>query len=86
MEVVCPRCGKTLEVPSGIEDGRHLQCFVCSCRFSFVGGRVVPLSNDDCNVVHPKKRELILRALIRLGNRKNLVCGSDFCTRSFLFL
>ena len=33
-----------------------------------------------------KKRELILRALIRLGNRKNLVYGSDFCTMPFLFL
>ena len=35
MEVVCPRCGQALEVPCDIEGGRHLQCFVCSCRFSF---------------------------------------------------
>ena len=70
MEVVCPRCGKTLEVPSDIEDGRHLQCFVCNCRFSFVEGQVVLLANDDCNVVHPKKKRIDLASIDPFGESK----------------
>lgn len=70
MEVVCPRCGQALEVPCDIEGGRHLQCFVCSCRFSFVGGRVVPLSNDDCNVVHPGKKRIDLTSIDPFGESK----------------
>ena len=67
MEVVCPGCGQTLEVPCDIEDGRHLQCYACDCKFSFVLGRVAPLANDDCNVVRPKRKKIDLTSIDPFG-------------------
>lgn len=39
MEVVCPGCGETLEIPCDIEDGRHLQCAACNNKFTILKGQ-----------------------------------------------
>lgn len=74
MEAVCPECGQIFEIPCDIEDGRHLQCYACNCKFSFVEGRVVPLANDDCNFVRLKSKKIDLMSIDPFGesNKPNM--------------
>lgn len=50
MEVICPSCGETLEVPVGMAEGRHLQCSICGSRFCIRGVLAEPIA---C-VNHPR--------------------------------
>lgn len=35
MEITCPNCGIKLELPAGVQEGRHLRCSVCDKKFLY---------------------------------------------------
>lgn len=44
MNISCPNCGTDLELPDDVENGQHLECPDCSCRFFMWNGECRILS------------------------------------------
>lgn len=77
MEVICPSCGNSLEIPEGVGDGRHLQCTECGAKFVMNNGIATQLPAGErpraivCDDVPPKHAAITFYPLANDWERRN---------------